>query len=264
MMNQATKKFQRKTGQAPNSFTNESSGFPASFQLMHQEAYLVNSTLLSGFDHLLKGHRTGKYKGAYYVAFFLLSIALERLMKIILSTNNLRENNFSKMPEDALKKYGHDISKLYNELIKSADAEAVTSKLQHKIIKFFTYFANAVEGRYHNFKNIPISRVGETFEEWSEIIEIIKSDYLSKRTIENIKKKSWSKEYGERLLAEKANAHIVWEILLILKPLIKYLYRLDDRNYAGIPKYSEIFIFINRNKTESIRLKNWSKTFGCH
>ena len=61
--------------------------FSISFQLLQQEAFLAQSNLLSGFDHLIKGSHVERHKGGYYVAFFSLSTALERFMKLLLATD---------------------------------------------------------------------------------------------------------------------------------------------------------------------------------
>ena len=244
-----------------------SPNFSISFQLFQQEAFLAQSNLLSGFDHLIKGNHVERHKGGYYLAFFSLSTALERFMKLLLATDYMCNNNFSRITTNELKKFGHNISSLYKHVI-DIGAVDTQSKLKNKIIEFFTYFADADNGRYYNFNNKLNCSTNEIFKKWSEIIEITQEVHFSEKIISNIEKKSWSERRREKLISEKANHFIIWEILQILKPIISKLNDLSSKQYdtdvkggMKFPEYYEIFSFISTDKARSIRIKNWSRAF---
>ena len=61
------------------------------FSLLQQEGYLTRSCLYTGFSALSNANINNN-KGDFYVAFFQLSIGLERLMKLALILDYMATN----------------------------------------------------------------------------------------------------------------------------------------------------------------------------
>lgn len=89
-----------------------------SFSLFQQEGFLARSSLLSGFNALLKANIDDTNKGSFYSAFFEISIGFERLMKLVLVIDNMAKNDLQPMTDNELKeKYGHKIDSLYSGIM---------------------------------------------------------------------------------------------------------------------------------------------------
>ncbi len=69
--------------------------FSKTFKLLQQEAFLARSSLLAGLDELLRANVIETDKGRFYGAFFLLSIGLERLMKLLIVCHHMANNHSS-------------------------------------------------------------------------------------------------------------------------------------------------------------------------
>ena len=95
-------------------------GFPISFVMLIQECFVILSNLNQGLENLAKGSFDDTYPRYFYGAFFNISIAIERLLKVCLVSNDILikvKNNEMIATITNLKQYGHDLSKLYKESI---------------------------------------------------------------------------------------------------------------------------------------------------
>jgi len=129
--------------------------------------------------------------GEYYTAFFGLSVGLERLSKLILVTRYAIENRGRMPDERVVRKYGHKLIDLTNEV------EDISEKMQlslsysrprqdvpQKILECLDSFADARRGRYANFASLdnPNLTVDEPINKWwGEVAEcILKEHYYGK------------------------------------------------------------------------------------
>jgi hypothetical protein len=115
---------------------------------LQQECLFVTSNLDKGLSGITKVIFDNLDSHTHlYQAFFYLSIGLERLFKICIAQNN---------SSDSLQKYGHDIQKLYTQIIVLHQQKNVVincDKIDQSIISFITYFASS-HGRYYNFNKL--------------------------------------------------------------------------------------------------------------
>lgn len=87
------------------------SNFPRSFVLLQQEALLANASLLSGFEYLVKASFNDKGVGAYYAAFFDLTIGFERIMKLAIIADHMWLRTTLNRPQK--RKLGHMVMTSY-------------------------------------------------------------------------------------------------------------------------------------------------------
>ena len=88
--------------------------FSRTFTLLQQEGHLARTSLLSGIDLLLKANLDEQNIGKFYSAFFQLTIGIERILKLVVITNHMLENNYTPPTDEELrKKYGHNIKATY-------------------------------------------------------------------------------------------------------------------------------------------------------
>lgn len=119
-------------------------------KLLLKEAGLSSSCIGQGLTSLRKANFVTKWN--YYQAFFLLTIGIERLLKIIIITNYRAENGGAFPSNKYLKGLGHDIKQLiaitegYN--YGNYKPKPITDEIQLDIVDFLTIFAKT--SRYYN------------------------------------------------------------------------------------------------------------------
>lgn len=86
------------------------------FRLLQQEGFLFQSCLTQGLTALRQASDADSQKGNYYVAFFQLSIGLERLMKTTVIVHHIWQNNLTMPSNDSLRQLGHRLRALYSHL----------------------------------------------------------------------------------------------------------------------------------------------------
>lgn len=146
---------------------------------MLEECELTSALLKSGL-HSLRRAEIGD-KGSYYRAFFELSIAIERLLKIIIIMKYRRENagEFPTITEKNIK--GHNLIELWS---KAGLIEL--SGIHQEILVFLDEFAGYT--RYHNLDNI-MEKPGKNINhesvlaEWRKIQELISTKHGRKRYV---------------------------------------------------------------------------------
>lgn len=139
--------------------------------------------------------------GNYYVAFFGLTIGLERLAKLALVADYAIENGSMPLSND-LKKYGHKLAKLFEEcknIIKKYEIVLTypfpENKICYKIIQCLDNFADARKGRYANFTEIANSALcGDEpiLQWWNEVAKLI-----LKKHFYNTRKEKIASEFAE-------------------------------------------------------------------
>lgn len=155
-----------------------------------REASLVRHLIGSGATAIGRANYADKM-GEYYTAFFGLSVGLERLSKLILVTRYAIENRGRMPDERVVRKYGHKLIDLTNEV------EDISEKMQlslsysrprqdvpQKILECLDSFADARRGRYANFASLdnPNLSANEPINKWwGEVAEcILKEHYYGK------------------------------------------------------------------------------------
>lgn len=88
--------------------------FSRTFALLQQEGHLARTSLLSEIDLLLKANLDERNIGRFYSAFFQLTVGIERILKLVIITNHMLENNYKPPTDEELrKKYGHNLKATY-------------------------------------------------------------------------------------------------------------------------------------------------------
>ncbi len=165
-----------------------------------REIALVRHLIGSGVTAL--GHANyADQVGQYYIAFFNLSIGLERLAKLVLVADYAISNG-GKMPEQKIvRQFGHRLGELFG--LASGIAEKHLLKLHYnnpvnaisqKITKILDSFADARRGRYANFASLGDPSLGK--EEpigkwWNSVAELIlKHHYYGSETQHRVEAKA--------------------------------------------------------------------------
>jgi hypothetical protein len=270
----------------------DESQFPASSTLLMQEAVLTNSSLLSGFEYLINGGFDAKGKGAYYAAFFDLTIGFERLMKLAIITDHMVKNDFNAHdPEKLKRKFGHNLLKLINKNSEICNEYGVSfpeiksGDINHQIIRFLTDFADAQKGRYFNITNT--NHVDDPIAKWKEILQEVARQDFSEKVFSDLENKVFSNlnpalqlddiahntgyvqslyEYRKTLLA---NRYALWRIMSLLNPIAELLSRISDKcheiqtttkpqNFPSIQYFDEVFLFRFTDRKSAMRRKRWT------
>lgn len=270
----------------------DESQFPASFTLLMQEAVLANSSLLSGFEYLVNGSFDVKGKGAYYAAFFDLTIGFERLMKLAIITDHMIRNDCKAHDSEKLKKeFGHNLLKLMNrsaEICSKYDVpvtEIKVGEINHQILQFLTDFADAQKGRYFNITNT--THADDPIAKWKELLyEIARQDFseqmfsdLETRVFRDINPAlqlddiAHNTGYVQSLYEYKktllANRYALWRIINILRPITELLSKISEKcheiettvriqNFPSIPYFDEVFLFRFTDRKSAMRRKRWT------
>lgn len=269
--------------------------WPRSFLLLQQEAILAKSSVLSGFEFMIKGGFDDVYKGHYYTAFFQLSIGIERMLKLAIISDHMFRNSYQPPDIKTIKAYGHDLLALYQRAREISDTYSNVifpvledKSIRNNILIFMNDFA-ASTGRYHNISNIAQVTNPDPLTTWWDIIDQIKCNDFSSRT------HSWiESEVARRLnpnlqiqdiventgyvsgvyrfvMVDKANYYAVWNTLELIKPIIKLLstisWKAHERDTSEqpikyraphIPYYEEIFPILYTSKRDVLRRKRWT------
>ncbi|TJU99919.1 MAG: hypothetical protein E5Y12_22505 [Mesorhizobium sp.] len=153
------------------------------WQALARESKLARQLLGNGATALGTANYADK-KGDYYVAFFGLSIGIERLAKLILVADYAIESG-GKVPEQKIvSKFGHRLEELLDavETIEKKYTLALefprpVDDIAQSIVSCLDSFADARRGRYANFDTLGDPNLKTEFEPiqkwWSEVAEAI-------------------------------------------------------------------------------------------
>ena len=157
---------------------------------LRREASLVRHLIGSGVTALGRASYADQM-GEYYLAFFGLSIGLERLAKLILVADFAINNNGDMPEEKMVVRFGHDLLKLVEQVTKICKKRELRLKypqpnneISKRILICLNSFADARRGRYANFSSLGNPNlyneepVGKW---WNEIAEkILQTHYYDK------------------------------------------------------------------------------------
>jgi hypothetical protein len=248
--------------------------------LILKEAGLATTCLEQGLTALRKADFVQKWN--YYQSFFLLSIGLERLLKLIIITIYRVEKN--KLPDNGeLKSYGHNIKKLYLKVIKEIDSTDVfldEDILYISILNFLSDFS--ISSRYYNLDNLSgtISE-NDPLYQWKKIqYEIVKRHCNQciitseeKALIEDFNFNlliSFTDEldnsidnlhdfYMQQKVSDRVQGYSVFYVYKLISHLTKQLDVISSRVYL-IPYLNDFFTLFmcNMKMSEIVKRKNWN------
>lgn len=269
--------------------------FPKTFLLLQQEAYLIQSSLLSGLDHL-RHARLGA-EGRFYTAFFQLSVGLERMMKATFIINVMREHGMAVPTDRQLRDFGHNLVSLFDHLAgltvpgRTNPLQAIrTDSIERAILEFLGDFANGA--RYHNLDSlVKRQRFVDPLEKWSSIIErVLKEDVRESDRRRIARQSALLASASERMsfvigtdLEQKpldhfaifsqpryhdiAAGHLVNYTMTLIRALaqqmddISHVVLIDPTNDRSkmppIPYMHEFFDFIHYEKSQILRKRRW-------
>lgn len=125
-----------------------------------RELKLVRHLLGAGATSLGQASYGDKL-GEYYVAFFGMTVGLERLAKLVLVADYAISNGGTMPDEQLVRKYGHNLAKLFNAAADietkhglKLEFERPTDPISAKIVDVLDVFADATRGRYANFATL--------------------------------------------------------------------------------------------------------------
>ncbi|WP_419939306.1 hypothetical protein [Candidatus Palauibacter sp.] len=125
----------------------------------------------------------GDNMGEYYIAFFGLSVGLERLAKLVLVVDHAISNDGTMPSDNMVKEYGHKLVRLFDAAAEIETRHDVrlkydrpTDPISVKIIDSLDAFADARRGRYANFAalgNPSLSKEEPIARWWAEVATLI-------------------------------------------------------------------------------------------
>lgn len=267
------------------------------FLLIQQEAFLARSSLLSGLDALRKANVSDTDKGKFYEAFFLLSIGLERLMKLMVVCHHMAKNQLNPPSNGVLKAAGHNLLGLYETCRNVAISEmprppafVSEGELEFEVLKFLSEFAKY--SRYYNLDTISAKSVEpDPLAEWWKILgrEIMGS--VSARKRQQIESESiqycdsigaagftYMRGMDGQLMttleavayprfAAAAAPYSVWRVIRIAAPIYSLSWHITDiahqyevsigRNHPAVPYLYEFFPFLGLDRRTVLSRKAW-------
>jgi hypothetical protein len=223
------------------------------FSLLQQEGYLTRSCLRTGLFALKKANLNNR--GDFYVAFFQLSIGLERLMKIILLLDYMAINELRLPDNKWLRRYSHNLIELLNDVRTIMDRISASNlignvlqpqSLEYELLVFLDEFAQ--KARYANLDTLTGKQnTSDPLAKWNKLtIRIFESDVpqeliqrLNQQAIDmsqlmspfsaviasDLEKKPLSFETGWRQggMFSLAAPYMIWRIMSIIYPIFEVL-----------------------------------------
>lgn len=248
--------------------------------LLLKEAGLCATCIEQGLTSLRKASLVRKWN--YYQAFFLLSIGIERLLKIIVITISRVEEN--KLPTNTqLKAYGHDIVALYKKVsghIRPDDEFYNSDKIYDILMHFLSEFAQI--SRYYNLDSITgIEKTDDPLFKWKEIQLGIENRHCYTGKISERQKEFTDKldqvfffrvstekdviiSDAENYLLEtrnldKVQGYSVYYFHQLISQMVSLLNEISNKKNQ-LPYLNEFFPLFNNSMTikEVISRKNWN------
>ncbi len=161
-----------------------------SFKLLQREGYLFQSSLTQGLTSLRNANDSTL--GNFYVAFFQLSIGLERLMKSAIVVHHMANNNLDMPPKGTLKPFGHGLLKLFEHIASLSISEAnplkriEESSISFDILTVLDDFAG--QTRYFNLDSLSAppsvsASANDPLGEYEKVIARILEEDVGQKTV---------------------------------------------------------------------------------
>ncbi|ROM43431.1 hypothetical protein BK649_30125 [Pseudomonas canadensis] len=255
--------------------------FSRTFTLLQQEGHLARTSLLSGIDLLLRANLDERKVGNFYSAFFQLTIGFERILKLVIITNHMLENNYKPPTDDELrKKYGHNLKSTYlhalsvrNKWGHGKTIAPTTASIDDKILDFLEKFAN--KARYYNLRELNnITADRGPLGDWYSICIKVAEDKISygrlnkdaERLMYQLDKSGLVgyspvfgfdghpmtifDEYWRLHVVQKTAPHLVWKVVQFIRPLYDALdyiaheaMKFEGKNNYNLPVIPHLYEF---------------------
>jgi hypothetical protein len=249
-------------------------------ELLLNEAGLTTTCIEQGLTSLRKA--SFQNKPSYYQSFFLLTIGIERLLKLIIITIYRTEENTLPTNDD-LKNYGHNIEKLFIKVaghLNPNDLFLERDPLHKQIISFFSEYA--LISRYYNLDSLTgIEKTEDPLSKWKEIQKVIEKRHGKPTEINSLHKEALDilntkvfiitkNEQGKNINTatdyfleftnlEIVQGHSVYYTYQVICYLVDLLNQLSRKKHL-LPYFNEFFILFNNpmDKKDVIKRKNWN------
>lgn len=162
--------------------------------MLQQEGYLTRSCLHTGFFALSKANISNN-QGDFYVAFFQLSIGLERLMKLTLILDYMAANELQLPNTELLKDYQHDLIKLVRSIgtigKRISESDLISEVLdqhaiENEILVFLDEFARKT--RYSNLDTLTKKQGSvDPLMKWSKLSKRVFNKDIPQEVKQNLK-----------------------------------------------------------------------------
>lgn len=255
--------------------------FSRTFSLLQQEGHLARTSLLTGIDLLLRANLDERRVGNFYSAFFQLTIGLERILKLVIITNHMLENNYNPPTDDELrKKYGHNLKSTYLHALsvrnKWGHGKAImpaSASIDDKILDFLEKFAN--KARYYNLRELNNTTADRgPLGDWYTICKEVAEDQISYGRLNADAERLMFQldqsglvgysptfgfdghpmtifdDYWRLHVVQKTAPHLVWRIVQFIRPLYDALdyiahdaMEFEEKNNYKLPVIPHLYEF---------------------
>lgn len=267
--------------------------FSATFVLLQQEAYLARGSLSVGLTALRNA--TFPDKATFYSGFFNMSIALERVMKLIVITDHMIQNSYATPSKSQLMTYGHDLVALYASCVAAGSRAGrqhtmpQAPSLEREVLEFFSEFAKY--SRYYNLDALGTSPTsyGDPLARWGKVLnDVLEADAPKARVATHIAQAHALHEAmkanvraiqhgmdGTLLPLEQvfslpamqalAVPYTMVRVFHVLQPLLDIVGELGHQGFYGsprssgphVPVFSEFFVHFGGSNADIRRKKRW-------
>ena len=268
--------------------------FSTTFVLLQQEAYLARGALSVGLTDL----RNAAFpdKATFYSGFFNTSIALERVMKLVVVTDHMLKNAYKTPTKAQLKAYGHDLVSLYASCVAAAARHGVKNvsmpqspSLEREVLEFFSEFATY--SRYYNLdalRTTPQHYV-EPLARWGRVLNAVLAADTPKTKVKELRAQAKAMHSGMKgsvravqhgmdgsllplqqvfslpIMHSLATPYAMVRLFNVLTPLLVTVGELGNLGFYGsprktgphVPVYSEFFVDFDGSAAEIRRKKRW-------
>lgn len=160
-----------------------------SFRLLQQEGYLFRSCLTRGLTALRNANDSAK--GNFYVAFFQLSIGLERLLKSAVVVHYMANNNLTLPSSGTLKALGHRLLDLFSHVSQlplpeiNPLSELDTGSISFEILTVLEQFARST--RYFNLDSLSAAPINtDPLRDYDRVIQRILSENVRSKKVSGL------------------------------------------------------------------------------
>jgi hypothetical protein len=142
------------------------------FVHLQNEAQLANNALLNGLSEIADADFSDYKKGKFYSGTFQLGIALERIFKLIIILNHMKNNKLTPPTSKEIKKDGHDISTLYKKVKEIAEEKKLKNNFlredNYELGIIITLSKIAETARYYNLNKLKNANTSSQspFKDW--------------------------------------------------------------------------------------------------
>ena len=265
----------------------------SSFLLLQNEGFLMQNCIRTS----LAGLRTWRTedKGAFYGAFFGLTIGLERLLKVLILLDHWnRSRQF--LTDSELKAHCHDIERLYGSVENLFPQYGVVrkdhlklDKIDQKLLMFLSSFAK--RSRYYNLFTLTSNEgAADPLGEWEDLLrEIYEKDVPKEKRLPDLDENDILVDHiegngcvkltraGTTLQTQKEHVQdqekmllalpeMCWRLIKLLAPLQALLISVHEKirekdlgidGELSVPYMEEFLEFVCEDKSVIYESENW-------